>query len=92
MTWAGYVGYIEEMRKAYRISVGISLLPTTYKILYSILLRSVTPYVEKIIEDLDSSDTNWQKSESTLDRLKIKLFLGLTKHHAMKTYWGIEVI
>ena len=30
---------------------GISLLPTTYKILSSILLSSLTPYTEEIIGD-----------------------------------------
>jgi hypothetical protein len=24
-------------------------------------------------------------------KLKVKLFLCLTKHHGMKTYWGVEV-
>jgi hypothetical protein len=24
-------------------------------------------------------------------KVKVKLSLGLTKHHAMKTYWGVEV-
>jgi hypothetical protein len=24
-------------------------------------------------------------------RIKVKLSLCLTKHHAMKTYWGVEV-
>jgi len=24
-------------------------------------------------------------------RLKVKLFLFLTKYHALKTYWGVEV-
>jgi hypothetical protein len=24
-------------------------------------------------------------------KVKVKLFLYLTKHHAMKAYWGVEV-
>jgi hypothetical protein len=31
-------------------------------------------------------DAAWQLKHS-----KLKLFLWLTKHHAMKTYWGVEV-
>jgi hypothetical protein len=26
-----------------------------------------------------------------MKKVKVKLFLCLTKHHAMKTYWGVEV-
>ena len=45
---------------------GISLLPTTYKILYNILLSRVTPYTEEIIGD---HQCGFWHNRSTTDHL-----------------------
>ena len=45
---------------------GISLLPTTYKILSNILLSRLTPYVEEIIEDHQGG---LRRNRSTTDHI-----------------------
>jgi hypothetical protein len=32
-----------------------------------------------------------QIRENEMQKVKVKLFLYLTKHHAMKAYWGMEI-
>jgi hypothetical protein len=43
--------FIERVIKLISIYRGISLLPTTYKILFHIILLRLTPYVDEIIGD-----------------------------------------
>ena len=45
---------------------GISLLPTTYKILFNILLSRLTPYAQEIIGD---HQCGFQRSRSTTDHI-----------------------
>jgi hypothetical protein len=47
---------------------GISLLSTSYKILSSILLPSLNPYVHEIIED---NHCEFRRNRSTTDQIKI---------------------
>jgi hypothetical protein len=41
--------------------------------------------------DDDDDDNNNNNNNNNNKGKKVKLSLGLTKHHAMKTYWGVEV-
>jgi hypothetical protein len=39
----------------------------------------------------NSNDITLYGENQFLVKVKVKVFLCLTKHHAMKTYWGVEV-
>jgi hypothetical protein len=38
-----------------------------------------------------TQQTDIDITENIIFIVKVKLFLFLTKHHAMKVYWGVEV-
>jgi len=42
------------------------------------------------IRHFSYADISVHKFQSHVKGKKVKLSLGLTKHHSMKTYWGVE--
>jgi hypothetical protein len=52
---------------------------------HSPLLGLVPPIVQPIVQ-------RYNTELSQFLRVKVKLFICLTKHHAMKAYWGSEGI
>jgi hypothetical protein len=67
--WKRYSLYVPRIyekgdKRDRRTYSGISLLPTTYKILFHILLSWLTPYTEEIIGD---HQCGFRRKRSTID-------------------------